>query len=135
MKEEKLLEAVCEQFLKGNSLVFFFLNTEFPPPPFFFLKTEILIRTSSTFRWYGRAYGEGDASLQSPVLHAGWPCVLAECSGCLHRVLCCRSWPGGVLSVGRSVQIRPSRAAPLCGMAEGHRNGVSRPSPATGHLA
>lgn len=38
MKEEKLLEEVCEQFLKGNSLVFFFFffNTEFPPPSFSF---------------------------------------------------------------------------------------------------
>ena len=120
MKEEKLLEEVCEQFLKGNSLVlffFFFLKQNSPHHLFlflFFLKTETLTGTSSTFRWYGRAHGEGDASLQSPVLLAGWPCVLAERSGHLHRVLCCRSWPGGVLSVSRSVQTRPSRAAPLC---------------------
>ena len=50
MKEEKLWEAVCEQFLKGTSL-FFFFNAELPAPPFFLfsLKTEILIRTLSTF--------------------------------------------------------------------------------------
>ena len=50
MKEEKLWEAVCEQFLKGNSLFFFKYRT--PPPATFFLfslKTEILIRTLSTF--------------------------------------------------------------------------------------
>lgn len=138
MKEEKLLEAVCEQFLKGNSLVFFFFLIQNSPHHLFlflfFLKTETLTGTSSTFRWYGRHMGKVACPYSPQLCLQAGPASLLSVRGAVTGS--CATGPGRAVCSLSVVLCRPVPAELLLSARfRGRHSGVGRPSPATGHLA